>query len=58
MEAKPCSFFSRKERESWHSYEGDGLSSRVALVYNLITNRIKDVYRVEKKIIFIENICF
>lgn len=42
-------FFSRKERESWHSYEGDGLSSRVALVYNLMTNRIKDVYRVEKK---------
>ena len=42
-------FFSRKENESWHSYEGDGLSSRVALVYNLMTNRIKDVYRIEKK---------
>lgn len=42
-------FFSRKERESWHSYEGDGLSSRVALVYNLMTYRIKDVYRIEKK---------
>lgn len=42
-------FFSRKEYESWHSYEGDGLSNRVALVYNLMTNRIKDVYKVEKK---------
>jgi hypothetical protein len=42
-------FFSRKENETWHSYEGDGLSSRVALVYNLMTNRIKDVYRIEKK---------
>ena len=42
-------FFSRKEYESWHSYEGDGLSSRVALVYNLMTNRIKDVYKIEKK---------
>jgi len=42
-------FFSRKEMESWHSYEGDGLSSRVALVYNLMTNRIKEVYRIENK---------
>ncbi len=42
-------FFSRKERETWHSYEGDGLNDRIALVYNLMTKRIKEVYRVENK---------
>jgi len=42
-------FFSRKEKETWHSYEGDGKSDRIALVYNLMTNRIKDVYKIEKK---------
>jgi hypothetical protein len=42
-------FFSRKERESWHSYEGDGVSTRVALVYNLMTRKIKQVYKIEKK---------
>ena len=42
-------FFSRSERETWHSYKGDGKSNRIALVYNLMTNRIKDVYRIEKK---------
>ena len=29
-------FFSRKEKETWHSYEGDTKSNRVALVYNQI----------------------
>ena len=42
-------FFSRSERETWHSYKGDGKSNRIALVYNLMTNRIKDVYKIEKK---------
>ena len=42
-------FFSRKERETWHSYEGDGKSDRIVLVYNLMTNRIKDVYKIEEK---------
>jgi hypothetical protein len=42
-------FFSRKERETWHSYEGDGINTRVALVYNLMTNDIKSVCKVEKK---------
>ena len=36
-------FFSRKEKETWHSYKGDGKSNRVALVYNLKTSKIKDV---------------
>jgi hypothetical protein len=42
-------FFSRNEKETWHSYKGDGKSNRIALVYNLMTNRIKDVYKIEKK---------
>ena len=42
-------FFSRIERETWHSYKGDGKSNRIALVYNLMTNRIKEVYNIEKK---------
>ena len=41
-------FFSRVERETWHSYKGDGQSNRIVLVYNLMTNRIKDVYKAEK----------
>tara|TARA_Y100000996_G_C22526405_1_gene644599 strand:- start:1036 stop:1662 length:627 start_codon:yes stop_codon:yes gene_type:complete len=46
-------FFSRSEKETWHSYKGDGKSNRVALVYNLMTKRIKDVYKIEKKNYFL-----
>ena len=42
-------FFSRMERETWHSYNGDKKLNRVVLVYNLMTNRIKEVYKVENK---------
>ena len=42
-------FFSRKELTTWHSYEGDGITNRLALIYNLNTNNIKKVYKVEKK---------
>lgn len=42
-------FFSRIEGESWHSYEGDGKANRIALVYNLMTTKIKEVYKIEKK---------
>ena len=42
-------FFSRKEKETWHSYEGDGNNDRIALVYNLMTNKLKKVYEIEKK---------
>jgi len=42
-------FFSRKDRETWHSYEGDKINDRLALVYNLMTNKIRDVYKIEKK---------
>ena len=48
--------FSRLERETWHSYEGDGISDRIALVYNLLTTQIKKVYEIEKKSYFIGNL--
>ncbi len=51
-------FFSRRERETWHSYEGDGLSNRITLVYNLNTNNIKAVYDIEKKNYFYGNFRF
>jgi|TARA_B100000767_G_C19756889_1_gene533337 hypothetical protein len=40
-------FFSREEGKSWHSYEGDKESNRIALVYNLMTTNIKGVCEVE-----------
>ena len=49
-------FFSRKERETWHSYEGDKHNDRIALVYNLKTTKIKDVYEIEKKNYFLGNL--
>lgn len=49
-------FFSRKERETWHSYHADGKSNRIVLVYNLMTRNIKEVFRVEKKNYFLGNL--
>ena len=49
-------FFSRKERETWHSYQGDNIQNRIALVYNLMTNRIKEVYKIERKNYLIGNL--
>ena len=49
-------FFSRKERNTWHSYEGDGKNNRVVLVYNLMTYKIKEVYKIEKKNFFFGNL--
>lgn len=46
-------FFSRIERETWHSYEGDGAQNRIALVYNLMTNNVKKVCELEKKNYFL-----
>lgn len=51
-------FFSRKEKETWHSYEGDKINNRIVLVYNLMTHRLKDVYKVEKKNYFFGNLRF
>lgn len=42
-------FFSRKENDSWHSYEGNKDSLRIVLVYNLMTTKIKQVYKIENK---------
>lgn len=42
-------FFSRVERETWHSYKGDKKSNRIVLVYNLMTKRIREVFKIEKK---------
>ena len=49
-------FFSRSERKTWHSYQGDGKSNRFVLVYNLITYKIKDVFKIEKKNYFFGNL--
>ncbi len=49
-------FFARRERESWHSYEGDNLNNRTALVYNLMTRRVKNVYEIENKSYFLAKI--
>ena len=46
-------FFSRVERRSWHSYEGNKISNRLALVYNLMTDNLKEVCKIEKKNYFL-----
>lgn len=45
-------FFSRKERTTWHSYQGDGKNNRLTLVYNLMTKDIKKVCSIENKSYF------
>ncbi len=40
-------FFARSEKQSWHSYEGDKKSARVALIFNLMTTKIFDVAKYE-----------
>ena len=49
-------FFSRAERTTWHSYQGDGKSNRIVLVYNLMTKRIKEVFKVENKNFIVGNL--
>lgn len=39
--------FSRKENSTWHSYSGDGISTRTALIYNLCTLNPKEAYKAE-----------
>ena len=41
-------FFSRSENDSWHSYKADKQSNRLTLIYNLMTNDIKSVCKIEK----------
>ena len=40
-------FFSRVERKTWHSFEGDGKSDRIVLVYNLVAKDLRKVFKVE-----------
>lgn len=44
-------FFSRKERETWHSYGADFENDRITLIFNLMTNEknFKKVLEIEKK---------
>ena len=46
-EVNKAIFFSRVERQTWHSYSGDGNSNRITIVYNLMTNNIKKVFEIE-----------
>ena len=46
-------FFVREEKKTWHSYRGNKKENRIVLVYNLMTNRIKDVYKIENKNYFL-----
>ena len=48
-------FFSRVERETWHSYEADNANDRIALIFNLMTKEknLKKVLDIEKKNYFI-----
>jgi hypothetical protein len=46
-------FFSRTERKTWHSFQGDGVSSRLVLVYNLMTSNIKKVSEIENSNYFL-----
>lgn len=47
MEENRGVFFSRTEKKTWHSFQGDGISSRLVLVYNLMTTNIKKVTEIE-----------
>ena len=49
-------FFSRNERETWHSYKGNEKTNRIVLVYNLMTKQIKKVYEIEQKNYLLGNI--
>ena len=44
-------FFSRIERETWHSYEADNANDRITLIFNLMTKEknLKKVLDIEKK---------
>jgi hypothetical protein len=48
-------FFSRIERETWHSYEADNANDRITLIFNLMTKEtnLKKVLDIEKKNYFI-----
>lgn len=51
-------FFSRKERETWHSYEADSDNDRVTLIFNLMTKEknFKKVLKIGNKNYFISKL--
>tara|TARA_B100001057_G_scaffold498249_1_gene604684 strand:+ start:985 stop:1626 length:642 start_codon:yes stop_codon:yes gene_type:complete len=44
-------FFSRKEKETWHSFGADGINHRTVLVFNLNTSNknLRRIYKIENK---------
>ena len=46
-------FFSRNEKESWHSFNGDKTQVRRVLIYNLMTSNVKGVCKIENVNYFI-----
>ena len=44
-------FFSRIERETWHSYGADSANDRITLIFNLMTKEknLKKILDIEKK---------
>ena len=40
-------FFFTSRKKTWHSFEGDGKSDRIVLVYNLIAKDLRKVFEVE-----------
>ena len=53
-------FFSRIERETWHSYEADSANDRITLIFNLMTKEknLKRVLEIEKKNYFFGKLRF
>ena len=49
-------FFSRKERETWHSYESDGRNDRITLIYNLMTLQADKAVIEEGKNVFLSKL--
>ena len=41
-------FFSRDEKKSWHSFNGDKKEVRRVLIYNLMTSNVREVCKIEK----------
>ncbi len=48
--------FSRINQKTWHSYRGDQKNNRLALVINLCTDRVEEVYKIEQSKEFKESI--
>ncbi len=40
-------FFSRDEKKSWHSFNGDKTQVRRVLIYNLMTSNVREVCKIE-----------